>query len=153
MSDTVLTANFFNYSSGEWKIDECSSYTQSGVSGVTQQPSNSLKAGDGVTTFQYEQNLGGTFVDGDAGIWCCWNNGTSRFGVKLWAPLQMFSLGTSPKWYYMSDTNLNSSDINWVYANDPAAQYTWPKSLGANVVAVPDAESSSLTLTVTIEDA
>lgn len=151
MSDTVLTVNFINYSSTQWNLDVWGSTTQEGVSGISQEPSGELQASAGQTTFQYQQNLVGSFESGDAGIWCCWNNGTVRFGVKLWAPYQMFGLGSSPFWYYMSDTT-PLADVNWVCNDDRAAQYNWPTSLGFNIVAVPTSESSTLTINVTIQD-
>jgi hypothetical protein len=153
MSDTVLTVNFINYSSIQWNLDQWGSTTESGVSGITQQPSPSMEPNAGQTTFQYQQDMAGVLADGVAGIWCCWNNGTSRIGVKLWAPLQMFGIGSSPFWYYMSDTDPESANINWVCNDNRAQQYTWPASLGYNIVAVPNSQSSALTLNVTFQDA
>jgi hypothetical protein len=121
------------------------------MSGITQEPSDTLQVSPGQTMFQYQQNLLGFYESGDSAIWCCWNNGTVRFGVKLSAPYQMFGLGSSPFWYYMSDSD-PFADPNWVCNDDRAAQYAWPASLGYNIVAVPNSQSSTLTLTVTIQD-
>jgi hypothetical protein len=95
----------------------------------------------------------GPIASGVAGIWCCWNNGTVRFGVKLWAPYQMFGIGSSPFWYYMSDNDPQNADVNWVCNPSRSEQYTWPASIGYNIVAVPDSESSTLTINATIQDA
>ena len=153
MSDTVLTVNFLNFSNTQWNLDVWGSSTEGGVSGISQAPSQNLQANAGQTTFQYEQNLGGVIADGVAGIWCCWNNGSVRFGVKLWAPYQMFGLGSSPFWYYMSDTAPGNTDVNWVCNSDRATPYDWPLSLGYKIVAVPDSEQATLTLNVNIQDA
>ena len=53
MSDTVLTATFINYSSTQWNLDVWGSTTQEGVSGISQEPSATLQANAGQTTFQY----------------------------------------------------------------------------------------------------
>ena len=152
MSDTILTVSFTNYSSIQWNLDVWGANTQEGVSGVTQEPSQTLQATGGMTTYQYQQDMAGSFASGDAALWCCWNNGTVRFGVKLSAPYQMFGLGSSPFWYYMSDST-PLADVNWVCNDDRAAQYVWPASIGYNIVAAPDSESSTLNITVTIQDA
>jgi hypothetical protein len=152
MSNTVLTATFINYSSKTWNRDTMGWVTQAGVAGISQQPPTQLQAYAGEGILKYEQDLAGSIADGDAGIWCCWNDGSQRFGVKLWAPFQMLSMGDRPYWYHMNDSSLGNSNINWVELSDPSDNYTWPSSLGFKITATPASTHGSLSVTVTIQD-
>ncbi|WP_434417450.1 hypothetical protein [Nannocystis pusilla] len=153
MGNTVLTATFINYSSTLWYRDAMGWQAQAGVAGISQQPPTSLQAYSGSGVLQYEQELGGTIADGDAGIWCCWNNGSQRFGVKLWAGMQVLGMGDRPDWYHMNDSSPNSnSNINWVKLSDPSDNYTWPSSLGFKITAVPTSSHTTLAVTVTIQN-
>jgi hypothetical protein len=152
MSNTVLTATFINYSAIAWARDIMGWVTEAGVSGISQQPPATLQAYAGEGVLQYNQDMLGVIADGAAGIWCCWNNGSQRFGVKLWAPLQVAGMGDRPYWYVMNDTNLDNSNINWVQISDPSDNYTWPSSLGFKIYASPVSDHSNLSVSVSIQN-
>lgn len=152
MANTVLTATFINYSSSLLYRDRMGWDTEAGVAGISQQPPTQLQAYAGAGTLKYEQDLAGAIADGGAGIWCCWNNGKQRFGIKLYATIQVIGMGPRPKWYHMSDSSLNNSNITWIEVNDPSDNYTWPSSLGFKITATPTSTHSTLSVSVTIQD-
>jgi len=81
---------------------------------------------------------------------CYWvnNGGNSLFGVWIHFNYQMFRLGPRPIWYVFSH-----GMSNWqLSGDDPSQPYTWPKSLGFNVVGSPTSGANSLSINVTITD-
>ncbi len=154
MGNTVLTATFTNFSATTWNRDQMGWSLEEGASGITQQPPTQLMAGSGGGTLQYQQDVLGAVAAGDAGIWCCWNNGVVRFGVKLWAPKQAFDIGDRPYWYHMNDTKPGGSkdNINWVKLSDPSEQYVWPSGIGYQINASPVSEHYTLDISILIQD-
>lgn len=153
MGNTVLTATFTNISTAVWHRDVMNWQLEAGASNITQQPPEQLTAGAGAGTLQYVQDMMGSIAAGDAGIWCCWNDGKVRFGVKLWAPKQAFDMGDRPYWYHMNDNNPNgpSDSINWVKVSDPSAQYQWTSGIGYKITASPNSQHYELTLDIMIQ--
>jgi len=92
-------------------------------------------------------------ADGDADIYCCWNNGIWRFGVKIIAPFQMLGMGDRPCWQIKYDQALDSSTINWQSAgSNPAYQYQWPSEVGFKIVGTPVSDHSALSVTVVVSN-
>lgn len=152
MSDTILTANFSNYSSDTLNRDEYGWMLESGVSGITQQPPDTLVPLSGMGTLEYAQDAVGPIADGDAYIFCCWNTPSgSRFGLKLYAPVQVIGIGTRPYWYYMYDNDPYSPTIDWIKIGSPSEQFTWPTSTGYNIQASPVSNHATLTVSVMLQ--
>lgn len=95
----------------------------------------------------------GSILAGSVEMFCTWNNGQVRFGVKIKADIQVGSIGHSPYYYVMNDNDIWSKDIKWLHVDSLAKPYTWPSTCCFNIVADTQAPSpSSLTVTATIQD-
>ena len=152
MSELTMTLNFTNYSSTTFSRDQNGDLLKTGVSQLTQQCGPTLAALAGTETMAYTQDRVNEIASGDAYIYCCWNNGSWRFGLKLYAQFQMFTLGGPPIFYVMSDNNVDSSTINWVKPpGDPTTPYDFPVTDGLKIVVTPVSGHNTLTVGVLIE--
>lgn len=153
MANTVLTLQFVNLSKQNLILDQRGWETHPGCSTMTEEPGNELIATDGTQSLQYTQTRMGSILAGSVEMFCTWNNGQVRFGLKIKADIQVFTAGHSPYYYVMNDNNIWSKDIIWTHIDNIAQPHAWPVSIGFNIVADPFAPStSSLTVKTTIQD-
>lgn len=147
-----LTITFTNFSQTTFNRDKNGYTIQAAVGQINQWPDTTLQAMGGVQTCAASQNLS-KLADGDADIYCCWNNGVWRFGVKIIAPFQMLGMGDRPYWQVMYDQNPDSSTIDWLSSgSNPAYVYDWPSSVGYKIVGTPNSDHSALSVAVEIQN-
>lgn len=150
MSNLIMT--FYNNSSTEWQPDEKYKQLEEGGNSIETWPDGPLMAYSGMQTCNITQNLSKLDV-GPAYFYYCWNNGKWRFGVQIIAHLQVLDMGDRPSWQVMSDQHLNSSTINWFdNGSSPGDQYTWPTTIGYNIMATPDSHHNALSIKIVIND-
>lgn len=157
MADVTIT--FTNYSKvafvrGYWGLSP--SVVDTGGVNENQSPGDTLQSESGSQIFAVSKTLS-TFLTGDYDMYCMWADPKTgmRFGVCIHVPVQVATfIGTAPNWFVAYD---NKGTVNlppdWLTSgSDPSDPYTWPSSVGLNIVATPTAGGSTLTVDVMIQD-
>ena len=149
----VLEITFTNLSSVTFSHDTEGAQMKGGVGSLNQAPGTTLQAFGGLQTMRYTQNLS-VVMAGDAYIYCCWNDGDWRFGVRIYEPIQVLAMGSRPYWEVMHDHDLwNKSVSGWTEpGSDPAMPYSFPAEIGYRIDCAPYSEHSSLSVKVSIQD-
>ena len=148
-----LTIQFLNYSKKQWNPDKNKQELQYLGNSIQTWPNGPLLALDGEQTCIITQNLA-KIDTAPSKFYFCWNDGIWRFGVKIHAYFQAFYMGDRPTWEIMYDQYINSTaPINWIQNdNSPGVQYTWPTSIGYQIIATPTSGHGSLEVQVVIND-
>ncbi len=141
-----MSMRFSNYSTTEFELAWKQADLQYGFGGLTTSPSPILKANAGMTSMGASQFLS-TLDEGPAQIICCWDGGGIQFGVWIYYSFQFAGLGNRPTWYVQANNG------PWAPSgSDPSIPYTWPKSLGFEIIATPTSGHSSLSVEIVINN-
>lgn len=154
-SGADVSITFTNYSQTTFQRGYWGWQLQAGLGSLNQSPGPTLQAQSGSQVMSASEILS-TLATGDYDIFCTWADVTTgaRFGVMIHIPVQVFDIGTAPYWYVSYDNQgLVNEAPNWVLSgDDPSYPYTWPTSIGFNIVGTPTAAHTSLSVEVLIQD-
>ncbi|MEK6423458.1 MAG: hypothetical protein V4801_28050 [Burkholderia gladioli] len=155
MSTAAISMTFTNYSQTTLQRGYWGCELEDGFGSLNQSPGPTLIAESGQEVMSASQILS-SLDTGPYDIECTWVNTQTneRFGVKLYVPFQMLHIGKAPYWYVSYDQEgMNNTEPNWISSgSDPSDQFTWPQSIGFNIVATPDAGHTSLSVQIVIQD-
>lgn len=151
MSDGIKMT-FMNYSQTNWKL--CDSLTDDaedwGISSLSTYPTSTLDQGAS-TSMSVDENVLATIDKGQIAISCGWEDpklGYSRWGVKIYVPVQIFDIGSRPNYLVFERDN-----SEWAQpVDDPSKPYSFTTATSKVVNITPLSGHTSLTLTVTISD-
>ena len=150
-----VSVSFVNYSQTSFQRGYWGWQLQEGLGSLEQSPGPTLQAQSGSQAMSASEILS-SVATGDYDIFCTWVDLAtgSRFGVMIHIPVQIIGIGTAPYWYVSFD-NEGTSNVapNWILSGgDPSYPYTWPTSVGFNIVGTPNATHTSLSIEVLIQD-
>jgi hypothetical protein len=154
VSQSDLIIQFENLSEKSFSLDSNGKDLQKGGNSVITWPGAGtvLQAYSGSVSCEITENLHNVDV-GPCTFWCCWTDGQNRFGVQIHANTQVLNMGSRPEWFVMSDHTPGGA-VTWnSNGGDPSDSYTWPTSVGYNIVATPSSTHQSLTVKVVINNA
>ncbi|WP_143273368.1 hypothetical protein [Azospirillum palustre] len=155
MSDPDMEIRFLNYSATPFYRGYWGWILEAGVGSLNTSPGTELIAESGSQVMSASEILS-TVADGPYEIYCTWYNPNTkaRFGVRIHVPLQVADIGTAPYWYTSYDNNGGENTApNWTTSgDDPSQPFTWPGSIGCNIIATPTASHSNLSIEVLIQD-
>lgn len=155
-SVAAISMEWTNYSKDEFLRGAWGWSLEDGFGSLDTSPGPTLAANSGYESMSASQILSGVDT-GPYLIWLTWswgNQSDQRFGIQLYVPFQMFTIGKAPYWYTALDTQgMGPNEPSWTLSGtDPSFPYTWPTSVGYNIVARPTATHTSLDVQVTIQD-
>jgi hypothetical protein len=146
-----LKISFINFSGSAFELSSTyTGYLHQGGDNVPSQPLNELTAFGGSTSIEIDELNLDALGKVNEYVYCGWitPSGT-QFGLKIIAPFQMLDMGDRP--YYQVAYGPVTPD--WITAvDDPSDNYTFPSSVGYEILCQPVSTHTSLVLSVSITD-
>jgi len=145
---------FSNFSEKTFQLDLWG-YQESQVAGTINQSPGKTLAGPGGSASLSQTQMLSSVGKAETIIFCVWRSDESgwRFGLRITSPVQVFMLGNAPYYEVMSDQKKAGEDPEWKRPDDdPSKPYTWPRFGSVEITATPDADHSTMSVGVVIDD-
>ncbi|KAK0739007.1 hypothetical protein B0T21DRAFT_361739 [Apiosordaria backusii] len=105
----------------------------------------------GTETLSWSQAASTIATFNDASVYWEDPNSNKWFGVKIHAPVQIFTIGTAP-YYQVSYYDGNEKKEWYTPVDDPSTVFTFPDSVPWKVIVRPTAAHTTLYLSISISD-